>query len=178
MKKIFGFILIFLMLILLAGCGTALTQAAKEGDIVTLQKLLDRGANINENATVGGSMNGSLLSQAAYHCRIEAVKYLIHKGADINDATGWTDYGASGGELRPLHMAASSGCTEAIKLLVNAGADIDVRANEMSGSALAIAAYHGNAKSVKYLLERGADFDDAIQALRGCKKFCVNGHLA
>ncbi|MDP3111107.1 MAG: ankyrin repeat domain-containing protein, partial [Thermodesulfovibrionales bacterium] len=80
MKRILGLILIFPMLILLAGCGTALTQAAKEGDIAALQKLLDQGANINENAIVGGSMNGSLLSQAAYYCRIEAVKYLIHKG--------------------------------------------------------------------------------------------------
>lgn len=149
----------------MTGCGTALTQAAKEGDISSIQKLLDQGANINENATVGGSMNGSLLSQAAYYCRIEAVKYLIHKGADINNATGWTDYGASGGELRPLHMAASSGCTEAIKLLLDAGADIDVRANNIFGSALAIAAYHGNVKSVKYLIERGADVDDASQVL-------------
>ena len=109
---------IFILLVGMAmtGCGTALTQAAKEGDIVALQKLLDQGANINENAIVGGSMNGPLLSQAAYYCRIEVVKYLIHKGADINNATGWTGYGASGGGLRPLHMAASSGCTEAIKL--------------------------------------------------------------
>ena len=79
------------MLILLAGCGTAYT-GGKEGDIAALQKLLDQGANINENAIVGGSMNGSLLSQAAYYCRIEAIKYLIHKGADINNATGWTDW--------------------------------------------------------------------------------------
>lgn len=159
-------ILIFPVLMLLAGCGSALTQAAKEGDIAALQKLLDQGANINENAMVGGSMNGSLLSQAAYYCRIEAVKYLIHKGADINNATGWTDYGASGGGLRPLHMAARSGCTEAIKLLLDAGADIDVRGNELFGPALAIAAYHGNSKSVKYLLEKGADVDDASQVLK------------
>src|SRR3989338_4293865 len=161
--------IIFLLLVgmAMAGCGTALTQAAKEGDIAALQKLLDQGANINENAIVGGSMNGSLLSQAAYYCRIEAIKYLIHKGADINNATGWTDYGASGGGLRPLHMAARSGCTEAIKLLLDAGADIDVRANKMFGSALAIAAYHGNIKSVKYLLERGAYVDDASQVLKG-----------
>lgn len=160
---------LFILLVGMAmtGCGTALTQAAKEGDIAALQKLFDEGANINENAIVGGSMNGSLLSQAAYYCRIEAVKYLIHKGADINNATGWTDYGASGGKLRPLHMAARSGCTEAIKLLLDAGADIDVRANEMVGSALAIAAYHGNIKSVKYLIERGADVDDASQVFKG-----------
>ena len=161
--------IIFLLLVVMAmtGCGTGLTQAAKEGDIAAIQKLLDQGGDINENAMVGGSMNGSLLSQAAYYCRIEAVKYLIHKGADINNATGWTDYGASGRGLRPLHMAARSGCTEAIKLLLDAGADIDVRANEHFGSALAIAAYHGNVRSVKYLVERGADVDEASQVLKG-----------
>jgi len=159
---------IFLLLVGMAmtGCGTGLTQAAKEGDISAIQKLLDEGANINESGTMGGVMAGSPLSYAAYHCRMEAVKYLIHKGADINDATGYTSYGASGGGLRPLHMAARSGCTEAIKLLLDAGADIDVRANDMYGAALAIAAYNGHIKSVKYLLERGADVDDASQVLK------------
>ena len=118
--------IIFILLVGMAmtGCGTALTQAAKEGDIAAIQKLLDQGANINESGSRGGVMAGSPLSYAAYHCRIEAVKYLIQKGADINNATGYTSYGDSGGGLRPLHMAASSGCTEAIKLLLDAGADI------------------------------------------------------
>ena len=165
--SLIGVIFILLVGMAMTGCGTRLTQAAKEGDIAALQKLLDQGANINENAIVGGSMNGSLLSQAAYYCRIEAVKYLIHKGADINNATGWTDYGYSGAGWRPLHMASQSGCTEAIKLLLDAGADIDVRANDTYGAALAIAAYKGHTKSVKYLLERGADVDDASQVLKG-----------
>ncbi|MBI4619853.1 MAG: caspase family protein [Desulfobacterales bacterium] len=170
MKRILGLISILSVLILLAGCGTALTQAAKEGDIAAIQKLLDQGANINEGGSMGGIMAGSPLSYAAYHCRIEAVKYLIHKGADINNATGYTDYGYGGGGLRPLHMAARSGCTEAIKLLLDAGADIDVRANEGWGAALAIAAYKGHIKSVKYLLERGADVDDASQVLKALER--------
>ena len=157
---------ILLVGMVMAGCRTGLTQAAKEGDIAAIQKLLDRGANINGSPT-GGAIAGPPLGFAAYHCRIEAVKYLISKGADINNATGYTGYGYSGGGLRPLHLAASSGCTEAIGLLLDAGADIDVRANKTFGSALAIAAYHGNAKSVKFLLERGADVDDASQVLKG-----------
>lgn len=149
----------------MAGCRTGLTRAAKEGDIAAMQKLLDQGANINASPT-GGAIAGPPLGFAAYHCRIEAVKYLISKGADINNATGYTGYGYSGGGLRPLHLAASSGCTEAIGLLLDAGAGIDVRANETFGSALAIAAYHGHAKSVKFLIERGADVDDASRVLR------------
>lgn len=158
--------LILLVSVAVAGCRTGLTQAAKEGDIAAIQKLLDQGADINRSPT-GGAIAGPPLGFAAYHCRIEAVKYLISKGADINNATGYTGYGYSGGGLRPLHLAASSGCTEAIGLLLDAGADIDVRANETYGSALAIAAYHGNVKSVKFLIERGADVDDASQVLKG-----------
>ncbi len=163
-------IFIMLMSVAMTGCGTGLTLAAKEGDISTIQKLLDEGADINESGTMGGVMAGSPLSYAAYRCRIEAVKYLMQKGADINNATGYTDYGSSGGGLRPLHMAASSGCTEAIKLLLDAGADIDVRANDMFGAALAIAAYNGHVKSVKYLLERGADVDDASLVLKALER--------
>ena len=176
MRKLFGLILIFPFL--LAGCGTALTQAAREGDITNIQKLLDRGADINEDATTGGVIAGSPLSYAAYHCRIEAVKYLIHKGADINNATGYADYGDSGGGLRPLHMAASSGCTEAIKLLLDAGADIDVSANARRGNALAMAAYAGHVQSAKYLLERGADVGVAIEYLEGANGKDKNRALA
>lgn len=169
MKNIFGLILIFPMLILLAGCGTSLTQVAKEGDIAAIQKLLDQGANINEGGIGGGAISGSPLSYAAYHCRIEAVKYLIHKGADINNATGYTGYGYSGGGLRPLHMAASSGCTEAIKLLLDAGADIDVRANKKWWTALAIAAYDGHTDIVDILVDRGANIDIAIKNIEFLK---------
>jgi hypothetical protein len=64
-------------------------------------------------------------------------------------------------------MAASSGCTAAIKLLLDAGADIDVRANDRRGNALAMAAYAGQKQSVKYLIERGANVGDAIGFLEG-----------
>ncbi|TAL28220.1 MAG: peptidase C14, partial [Nitrospirae bacterium] len=164
--------LISIIFILLAGmamtgCGTGLTQAAKEGDIAALQKLLDEGADINESG-LGTKMGGPPIIHAAYYCRSEVVKYLINRGADINAisvprSSGW----------RALHLAAwGSDCTEVVKLLLDAGADINARANDTYGSVLAIAASEGYIKTVKYLIARGADIDDALIVLerRGDKK--------
>lgn len=168
MKKRFAYIVVPVVLVVLAGCGTGLTRAVKEGNISAIQKLLDEGANINESAinNFAATVGGPPLSHAAAYCRVEAVKYLLHKGADVNITM--TGYGGR----RPLHYAANVGCTEAIRLLLEAGADVNLRANDNAGSALAIAAGNGNIKTVKYLLEMGADLDDALMVLerRGVKK--------
>lgn len=168
MKKRFAYIVVPVVLVVLAGCGTGLTRAVKEGNISAIQKLLDEGANINESAinNFAATVGGPPLSHAAAYCRVEAVKYLLHKGADVNITM--TGYGG----WRPLHYAANVGCTEAIRLLLEAGADVNLRANDNAGSALAIAAGNGNIKTVKYLLEMGADLDDALMVLerRGVKK--------
>lgn len=166
MKKVFWGISIFVMFIVLTGCGSGLTQAARDGDTRAIQKLLDGGADINESAT-SNILAGPPLSFAAYYCRVEAVKYLIAQGADVNPTVGFL-----GGGQGPLHLAAQKGCTEAVKLLLDAGADINARASDSWGSALAFAAINGRIKTVKYLIERGADIDDAKEVLqrRGDKK--------
>ena len=158
---------IFLLLagMAMTGCGTGLTQAAKEGDIAAIQKLLDEGADINESG-LGAKMGGPPIIHAAYYCRSEAVKYLINRGADINAisvprSSGW----------RALHLAAwGSDCTEVVKLLLDSGADINARANDTFGSVLAIAAREGHIKTVKYLIARGADIDDALIVLEKNRK--------
>jgi len=159
--------LIALLLILwLTGCGSGLTQAARDGDTRAIQKLLDGGADINESGT-SNILAGPPLSFAAYYCRVEAVKYLIAQGAEVNPAVGFL-----GGGQGPLHQAAQKGCTEAVGLLLDAGADINKRASDSWGSALAFAAINGRIKTVKYFIERGADIDDAKEVLqrRGDKK--------
>jgi Caspase domain/Ankyrin repeats (3 copies)/Ankyrin repeat len=147
------------LLLFFAGCGTGLTQAARDGDIASMQKLLDGGANINENG-MAATYAGPPLSHAAYACQVEAARYLISRGADVN-ATGT---GAAG--QRPLHVAARYDCVEVAKLLLDAGADINLHANSIWGSPLTFAASEGNTKMIKFLIERGADVDDAIDNLQ------------
>jgi len=156
MKKIFNAVFILFVLILLAGCGTGLIAAAKTGDVASMQRLLDKGANINEGA-LSGNCSGPPLAHAAYHCQPESVRYLVSKGADIEAV------GVMMGGNRPLHLAAREDCVEAVQILLDAGADIN--AQSMHGSALAWAARNGNIKTVKYLIARGADVDDAMTTL-------------
>jgi ankyrin repeat protein len=76
---------------------------------------------------------------------------LLDKGSDINNGVKtkvWT----------PLHMAAGSGKTDAIKLLLgrNPPADINAWASDV-GTSLTLAIFAQNADSVRTLLEHHAD---------------------
>lgn len=166
MKKAGWVLATFVIFIVLTGCGSGLTQAARNGDTRAIQKLLDGGADINESGT-SNILAGPPLSFAAYYCQAEAVKYLIARGADVNPAVGFL-----GGGQGPLHQAAQKGCNEVVGILLDAGADINKRASDSWGSALSFAAIYGRIKTAKYLIERGADIDDAKEVLqkRGDKK--------
>ena len=165
MKKVLWSIVTIAILVVLAGCGTGMITAAKKGDVATMQRLLDKGADINESAIGDGTMTGGTpLFYAVYNCHVEAVRYLIQKGADV-EAVGFSRGGFFSG--RPLHIAVEGNCFESVQILLDAGADIDAKSNNQSiGSALAIAARNGNVKTVKYLISRGADVDVALTDLQ------------
>jgi hypothetical protein len=156
MKKVLWGIVTIAILVVLAGCGTGMIAAAKKGDVATMQRLLDKGADINEGA-LSGNCSGPPLAHAAYDCQPESVRYLVSKGADFEAV------GVMMGGNRPLHLAAREDCVEAVRILLDAGADIN--AQSMHGSALAWAVRNGNIKTMKYLIERGADVDDAMTTL-------------
>ncbi|THG96293.1 hypothetical protein EW026_g5516 [Hermanssonia centrifuga] len=66
----------------------------------------------------------------------------------------------------PLHLAASSGDVEALKLLVHAGADINLQDTD-GATPLHMAAYYGKAEYVKELIRIGGD-DLDLGALDHC----------
>ena len=80
---------------------------------------------------------------------LEAVKYLITNGTDINDAE------AEGGSS-PLISAALFGKTEIARFLIESGADLNFRNNDGS-TALHTAAFLCRSEIVTLLLENGAD---------------------
>ena len=95
-----------------------------------------------------------------------AVEELINSGADVNASfeglDGWT----------PLIQSAYQGNTEIVKVLVSAGADLDL-ADSTGGTALMSACITGKSQTVKYLIFAGCDLnltdDDGLSALHWAK---------
>ena len=59
----------------------------------------------------------------------------------------------------PLHFAAASGSSEAVAILLDAGADVNVREPQWGQTPLMFAAASGRTEAVKVLLARGADVE-------------------
>mmetsp|Transcript_74986 Transcript_74986/g.242477 ORF Transcript_74986/g.242477 Transcript_74986/m.242477 type:complete len:207 (+) Transcript_74986:126-746(+) len=109
-----------------------LLQAADEGDVPGLQKMLLKGAAVDvrrpywirpeahnlAEGELGSSRAAGLtaLMRAAQGGHAEACRLLVAHGADANaeDEDG----------MRPLHFAASAGSAEACRALLEAGADL------------------------------------------------------
>jgi uncharacterized protein len=107
---------------------TAFLRAAQSGDLELLKLLVARGADPRINTRLGvtplaaaagiGWVEG-VTSERSTGETVEAVKYLLSLGIDPN-------FQADTGRVA-LHGAAHKGATEVVKLLVAAGARMDVR---------------------------------------------------
>ncbi|MBW2570450.1 MAG: ankyrin repeat domain-containing protein, partial [Deltaproteobacteria bacterium] len=170
MKKIFTFVSILAVLILLAGCGTALNSAARKGDIAAVKELLNKGADpceqwrgydayginytmyytdeiyrvlINaayEKINRGGSCPTNILYYAAYGGYNHIVEELLTKGYNVD--AGW-------GNQTPLYAAAMGGQKhkETVKILLHNGADLDLAIEGLKDHAAGNAQYLDNASN-------------------------------
>ena len=95
---------------------------------------------------------------ALHYCvSSDACAILIHAGANV--------HGEDNDGLQPLHVAASSGCSNALKMLVGAGADVNRRTHRQC-TPLHFACMHYRLNSIRTLLALGADpFSDALGKL-------------
>jgi beta-lactamase regulating signal transducer with metallopeptidase domain len=131
----------------------ALFEAASDGDMDSITKLLDAGANVD--AAIGG--DGSPLIGAAREGRLDAVRLLLDRGADV-------DMGVSG-DGNALLMAAREGHVDVVTMLLDRGASIDhtVPGDE---NALIQASGNGRLDVVKLLVSRGANVNARVWAPR------------
>ncbi|BFZ09867.1 hypothetical protein BsWGS_12903 [Bradybaena similaris] len=92
--------------------GCVFLAACSSGDKEEVEKLLQRGADIN-TANVDGL---TALHQACIDDNLEMVEFLVEKGADVDvcDNEGWT----------PLHATASCAFTEIARYLINHNANV------------------------------------------------------
>ena len=121
--------------------GDALPAAAAKGHTEIVHLLLDKGAAPNV-ALAWAAKNGS----------VEILHLLLDKGADPNkriDNSGQT----------PLMEAIMLGETEAVRVLLDMGGDVNSKApaGTACGSPLMYAADHSNSHITRLLLDRGAN---------------------
>lgn len=116
--------------------GDQMNEAAKKGDIKTIDTLLAKGADID------GDDYGCPLAWAAYGNQYEAVQHLLIKGAYLH---GLNDLA--------LRFAANKGHLDIVKLFVDLGADVNAKDGEVLGTA----ANMGRLETVKFLISQGAD---------------------
>lgn len=157
---------------------TVLMAAAVSGRAEAVKVLLDNGADPNAKETANGQ---TALMFAAWENRPEVIQVLVARGADLNIASkrieineprldddgnpiperpgrGPREPGASSvmGSMTALLFAARDGHLDAVRALVEAGANLNQVAAEGS-SPMVIAIANGHYTVGKYLLDRGAD---------------------
>jgi hypothetical protein len=116
---------------------TALMTAVDEGHRDVVIFLLDNGADVNLMDHMGITALAQSISDP------QMLRLLLGRGADANAG------------MPALTAAAWTGSTEAVGLLLEAGADMKAEGPE--GTALATACMRGHGDVVRQLLERGAD---------------------
>jgi ankyrin repeat protein len=119
--------------------------------IGVVQILLERGAEINSNHEIWGSV----LRHAAANGEPEIVELLIRHGADVNAQ------GPFGGSS-PLMIAISVGDLKTMRVLIEHGGSIQ-NLKGMAGNGLQTASFLGFETVVKELLDKGADIDAHLE---------------
>ncbi|HEY7187941.1 MAG TPA: ankyrin repeat domain-containing protein [Vicinamibacterales bacterium] len=142
---------------------TALMVVARTSQVDAAKLLIARGANVNAVEKWRGQT--ALMWAVAQH-QPTMVKELIAHGADVNARStinNWQRqvtaepraiYRPAGG-LTPLLYAAREGCAECARLLVDAGADINLGDPE-NISPLLMAIMNGRFDTASYLIKKGA----------------------
>eukprot|EP00057_Strongylocentrotus_purpuratus_P015053 XP_011669527.1 PREDICTED: serine/threonine-protein phosphatase 6 regulatory ankyrin repeat subunit B-like [Strongylocentrotus purpuratus] len=148
--------------------------AAINGNIDVLEYLIQQGSIVNK----GDVNNWTPFDAAIEFGHLEAVKYLMTKGAKPNRNDGITPFhnAAKFGHLDivkffvgkgadvnkedntgmiPLHDAASGGHLEVMEYLIQQGSDVN-KADEKSWTPIIAAVQNGHLKAVEYLTTEGA----------------------
>lgn len=124
---------------------TALCMAVLHNGVKLARYLIGAGADVN----LGDLHYGNPLEIAARGKQRELVELLLEHGAQVNRVPG---------RLGALQQAAISGSLDCVRLLVDAGADVNAPAyHPWEPTALEAASFRGHLEMVAFLLDRGAN---------------------
>ncbi len=150
--------------------GTPLMRAVRTGNADAVESLLSAGADVNASE---GSRGQNALMWAVTQHHATVARLLIDRGADLeartsvsrqlvltccqeNNTDGNGSIWVEQGGFTPLLFAARLGDLDAARLLLAAGAHVDV-ATPGGTTALVVAAHSGHGALAALLLENGAD---------------------
>src|SRR3990172_4797631 len=155
---------------------TPLMSAATSGSVDAVKALVDGGADLNAREKTNGQ---TALMFAAWENRADAIRLLLERGAhpglssfvNLLDEPLFDDDGlpipkrkgaqslgnSVMGGMTALHFAARDGNLDAVKALVEAGADVNQGSGGDGSSAINIAIANGHYTVGKYLLDHRAD---------------------
>ena len=140
-----------------------LFKAAWEGKTEEVRRLIDGGANLKATDDVG---------QTVLHCALQGNKHTLQlllaaRGdVTVKDGRGMT----------PLHVAASLGREDAVRLILDARADVAVKEDPRGLSPLHLAAFSGKERVVRILRwYAGADVAALDNAGRTAMDLCSEG---
>lgn len=124
---------------------TALHYAANDGKLKLMERLVEYGGDVN---AANACWYRSVLAWAANNARLEAIQFLLSRGArpdslDALHAAAWG--GSARGQDKERDYAV------ALKLLIDAGADRNDRRYPNRQTPLAVALESGNQAAVEYL---------------------------
>src|SRR3989344_905148 len=168
-----------------------LDQAARDGNLPEVKRLLEKGENPNDlNKWGTTALTGASTYKADSAPHTEIVRYLVTHGADVNkrvadgttalnEASFWGHIetvrvllgakadvnSAKDNGYTPLLSAASRGYVLIVKLLIAAGADLNYQTQKGGLTALHLASSAGYHDVIKVLLAAGARTD--IKNIRG-----------
>lgn len=140
----------------------ALYEAADKGHYDIVRLLLQNHANPN-------GFFPSPLTAAAAGGHLQIVHALLKHGADPIKYS-------RGGEATPLYMAVRHGHHTVVRLLADAGADVN-STHSLYGTPLHVASGRGDLETVRVLLEKGADPNTFCHEWAPLHAAAAGGHL-
>ena len=141
-----------LIIILYCTACSDIHSAAYNGDIESVEELLNDGEDINEMDEEGNT----LLHIAVLKGDVRLVKLLVEKGADVNIESK-SEMTSIENTIRPLCLAAYLKNYDIVKVLVENKADVNAKNGVSKITALHWSARKGEFKITELLIKNGAD---------------------
>jgi len=138
------------------GSGSSFHLAAKNGDIVSVEELLNKGNTLNE---VDAAKGWTAMHYAVHYGQKHLVEYLILRGADVNSKDFLGKNNSSGGSS--IHFCAETGDFEGVQKYFDIDGRINGRDEKNGWMPIHYAVNANDIEMVEFLICLGANVNGA-----------------